>query len=78
MDVFSDFENYDFLNYAFSGENEPPALSAKDIEANTTRFPNLTENDIEQIKNSNVKVNTGRSTKTWVNVWSKCSVLQEE
>ena len=74
MDKFSDFENDDFLNYVFSDKNEQPALSAEDIAANTTRFPNLTENDIEEIKNLNVKVNTERSTKTWMNVWSKwCS-----
>ena len=53
MDEFSDFENYGFLNYVFSEENEPPTLSAEDIEANTT---NLTENDIEEIKNWNVKL----------------------
>ncbi|XP_028407312.1 uncharacterized protein KIAA1958-like [Dendronephthya gigantea] len=47
-----------------SDENEP----------DTTRFPNLSENDIEEIKNANVKINTERSTKTWLNVWSNwCS-----
>ena len=39
--------------------------AAEDIEANST------EHDIEEIKNSNVKVNTEQSTKTWMKVWSK-------
>ena len=37
-----------FLNYIFSDENEPAALSAEDIEANTTRLPKLIENDNEK------------------------------
>ena len=69
-----DFENFDLLNYVFSDENEPPVLPQVATEPNTIRFPNLTENDIEEIKNSNVKANTERSTKTWMNVWLKwCS-----
>ena len=46
MNELKDFENSDRLNYV------PPALPMEDIKPNTTRFPNLTENDIDEIKNS--------------------------
>ena len=69
MEEFTNFENFDILSDIFSDENDQPVLPAEDTEPDTTRFPNLTENDIEEIKNSNVKVNTERSTKTWMNVW---------
>jgi hypothetical protein len=36
MEEFTNFENFDLLNYIFSDENDLPVLPAEDTEPDTT------------------------------------------
>ena len=36
MEEFTNFENFDLLNYIFSDENDLPVLPAEDTELDTT------------------------------------------
>jgi hypothetical protein len=38
MKEFTNFENFDLLNYIFSDENDLPVLPAEDTEPDTTRL----------------------------------------
>ena len=56
MEEFTNFENFDILSDIFSDENDQLVLPAEDTEPDTTRFPNLTENDIEDLDECLVKL----------------------